>query len=62
MFEELSDTVISFTVQRQLLYSQVRKDFQDMADVERFHLYSHLSRILRTGIVKRKDSVTIITD
>jgi len=33
-----------------------------MADVERFHLYPHLNRILRTGIVERKDSVTIMSD
>ncbi len=62
MSEKLSDIVISFTVQRQLLYSQMREDFQGMADVERFHLYPHLSRILRTEITEREDSVTIIFD
>jgi len=60
MSEGLPATVISFAVRRQLLYSQVREDFQGMADVERFHLYPHLNRILRTGIMRREDSVTTI--
>jgi len=60
MFKKLSSTVISFTAQRQLLYLQIREDFQDMTDVERFHLYSHLNKILRTEIMKREDNVTVI--
>jgi len=60
MFKELPDTVISFAARRQLSYSQVREGFQGMADVERFHLYPHLNRILRTGIAERRDSVTTI--
>jgi len=62
MFKELPDTVISFAAQRQLLYSQVREGFQGMADVERFHLYPHLNKTLRTGITERGDSVTTILD
>ncbi len=60
MSEELSATVISFTVQRQLLYSQMREGFQGMADAERFHLYPHLNMILRTGIAEEGDSVITI--
>jgi hypothetical protein len=43
-----------FAVQRWLLYSQVREGFHSMADVEKFHLYPHLNRILRTGIAERR--------
>ncbi len=62
MSEKLSNTVISFAAQRQLSYSQVREGFQGMADIERFYLYPHLSRMLRTEITRREDSVTIISD
>jgi len=31
-----------------------------MTDVERFHLYPHLNRILRTEIMRREDSVMTI--
>ena len=33
-----------------------------MADVERFYLYPHLNRILRTEIMRREDSVMTISD
>jgi hypothetical protein len=49
-----------FAVQRQLSYSQVREGFQDMADVEISFIPFHLSRILRTEITEREDSVMIM--
>jgi hypothetical protein len=66
------ETVNTDNVQRTASYSDLfhsakaivvlmgERRFQGMADVERFHLYPHLNRILRTGITRREDSVTTI--
>jgi hypothetical protein len=60
------ETVNTDNVQRTVRYSDLfcsakaivvlmsERRFWDMADVERFHLYPHLNRILRTGIMRRE--------